>query len=198
MNDPVPTDVGAAVSDGKLRLWKAKEAVRQGELRLAAQATARTALEARATALTGWAAAGLLALVGGAAATTDRLAWAAAAIAGTPLFASAAVGVYAGSPRVWSLAGYNPQQIAQDALPTELEVLESSAKGILPKIDRNEFNLTDISRQLLLAGWLLILTPILGISAYALLHAQHTPAIKTGLAYLPSAVAQAAGDTGLP
>jgi hypothetical protein len=66
---PSLIEVGANIQDGDLRLWRAKEAVRQGELRLAAQAAIRTALEARATAITGWAAASFLALAAATAAT---------------------------------------------------------------------------------------------------------------------------------
>jgi hypothetical protein len=79
MADPISPDenplavpeieVGAAGSD--LRYWKAKEAVRQGEARLAAQASVRATLEARAAALTGWAAVSLLAATGAAFAAKD-------------------------------------------------------------------------------------------------------------------------------
>ena len=54
---PGQIEVGASVTDGDLRYWRSKEAVRQGELRLSEQAAIRTALEARASAITGWASA---------------------------------------------------------------------------------------------------------------------------------------------
>jgi len=57
---PGQIEVGASLADGDLRYWRAKEAVRQGELRLFEQAAIRTALEARATAITGWASASML------------------------------------------------------------------------------------------------------------------------------------------
>jgi hypothetical protein len=60
--DALDIEVGA--THGDLRYWRAKEAVRQGELRLATQAAIRTAWEARATAITGWAAISLLAATG--------------------------------------------------------------------------------------------------------------------------------------
>ncbi len=53
-------ELGAVAGD--LRYWRAKEGIRQGEARLEAQSAVRTALEARATALTGWAAIALLAV----------------------------------------------------------------------------------------------------------------------------------------
>lgn len=49
---PGDIDVGAAAPRG-FRLWLAKEAVRQAEARLTAQNGVRTALETRATAITG-------------------------------------------------------------------------------------------------------------------------------------------------
>ncbi len=46
---------------GGLRLWRAREAVRNSELRLQAQAAALATLESRAQALVGWIAAALYA-----------------------------------------------------------------------------------------------------------------------------------------
>ena len=58
------SDIEVGATDGDLRYWRAKEAVRQGEARLAAQAAICSAPEARATALTGWAAVSLLPATG--------------------------------------------------------------------------------------------------------------------------------------
>lgn len=57
-------EVGASDADGTLSYWRAKEAIRQGEARLTAQSGVRSMMEARATVITGWAAAGLAVTAG--------------------------------------------------------------------------------------------------------------------------------------
>ncbi len=83
----------------ELRYWKAKEALRHAEVRLVAQALIRAALEARATAITGWAAAGLLAAAGAGFANSDVTTQLASAIAGALLLYVAFIGIYAVRPR---------------------------------------------------------------------------------------------------
>ena len=96
---PVPQEIEVGAVEGDLRYWRAKEAVRQGEARLAAQAAIRTALEARATALTGWAAVSLLATTGAALAAKDIGGFAGAAGASAVLFGAAVLGIHAVRPR---------------------------------------------------------------------------------------------------
>jgi hypothetical protein len=131
MADPISPDenplavpeieVGAAGSD--LRYWKAKEAVRQGEARLAAQASVRATLEARAAALTGWAAVSLLAATGAAFTAKDTAGLTGAAATAFILFGAATLGIHAARPRNWSMVGYDPLVITSDPLASELEVL---------------------------------------------------------------------------
>ncbi len=168
---PSQIEVGANIQDGDLRLWQAKEAVRQGELRLAAQAAIRTALEARATAITGWAAASLLALAAATAATTGVAPRVGAAAAGTFLFGAAGMCIHAARPRNWAQAGYDPTVIMGDTLGTELEVLESVAEGISPGIQRNNTRLEGMGTLLRWSGWMLIAAPFLGGIAYAVARA---------------------------
>lgn len=166
---PGEIQVGAADSDGTLRLWKAKEAVRQGELRLGAQAAIRTALEARATALTGWAAAALLAISAAGATTPEWQPRAAATVAGSLLFLAAAISIHAARPRDWGVAGYAPQAIVDAELPSELETLEAIADGISPAILSNNDRLEAMAATMRWAGTLLLAAPIVGAATYAAL-----------------------------
>lgn len=157
-------EVGAV--DGDLRYWLAKEAVRQGEGRLNAQAAIRTALEARATALTGWAAVSLIAATGAVFTVQKSAAQLGAALAGIVLFIAAAIGIHAVRPRAWSMVGYDPLLITSDDLASELEVLESVAAGLSEGIQANNLRLNAMGRMLRAAGWLLIIAPVAGAIAY--------------------------------
>jgi hypothetical protein len=157
-------EVGAA--EGDLRYWRAKEAVRQGEARLTAQAAIRTALEARATALTGWAAISLLAATGAGFTAKDTAGRAGAAGAGSILFVAAIIGIHAVRPRDWAMVGYDLAVISADRLESELEVLESIASGLSPGIQANNRRLNEMGRMLRWAGWLLIVAPTVGAITY--------------------------------
>ena len=157
-------EVGAA--DDTIRIWRAKEALRQGETRLAAQAAIRTALEGRATAITGWAAASLLAATAGGFASPDWPARAAAAVAAAILFGSAGMCIFAARPRNWAITGYDPQVITTDTLGTELESLESIAAGLSPGIQANNLRLDGMGRMLRWSGWMLIAAPLGGALTY--------------------------------
>ena len=159
-------EVGA--TDRDLRYWLAKEAVRQGEARLTAQNTTRTALDARATALTGWAAVGLLATAGASFTARDDPAFLGATTAAVVLFVAAATGIYAARPRSWSLIGYSPDLIRglASTLMTELEVLEAIAGGLNDGITINNRTISQTSRLLRWAGWLLIIAPLIGAATY--------------------------------
>jgi hypothetical protein len=159
-------DIEVGATEGDLRYWRAKEAVRQGEARLSAQAAIRTALEARATALTGWAAVSLLAATGAGFTAKDAAGVTGAACAGLVLFAAAIVGIHAVRPRDWAMVGYDPEVIVADQLGSELEVLESIAAGLSPGIQDNNRRLNAMARMLRWAGWALIAAPVIGAAAY--------------------------------
>jgi hypothetical protein len=163
---PAASDIEVGATEGDLRYWRAKEAVRQGEARLTAQAAIRTALEARASALTGWAAVSLLAATGAGFAAKDIAGFAGASGAALTLFVAAIVGIHAVRPRDWAMVGYDPEVITSDRLGSELEVLESIAAGLSPGIQANNRRLDAMGRMLRWAGWMLIAAPIIGAVAY--------------------------------
>ncbi len=163
---PGKIEVGASDAEGDLRYWKAKEAVRQGEARLTARAAIRTAMEARAAAITGWAAASLVVVTAAGFAAPGWPSRGAAALTAFALLAAAGLCVYTVRPRDWGITGYDPQVIMGDPLSTELEVLESIAGGISPSIQANNRRLNSIGKLLRWAGWLLIAAPFPGATVY--------------------------------
>jgi hypothetical protein len=163
---PAVPEIEVGAIEGDLRFWRAKKAVRQGEARLVAQAAVRTALEARATALTGWAAVSLLAATGAAFAARDAAALAGAVCTAAVLFGAAIIGIHAARPRDWAMLGYDPEVITSDTLGSELEVLESIAGGLSPGIQANNSRLGGMARMLRWVGWMLIAAPIFGAAAY--------------------------------
>lgn len=168
---PPAIEVGASEAEGDLRYWRAKEAVRQGEARLTAQAAIRTAMEARATAITGWAAAALVVATGAVFAAPDWASRSAAAFTVVVLFIAAGTCIFAARPRDWSMTGYDPQVIMTDTLSTELETLESLAEGISPGIQANNLRLNTMGTLLRWAGWMLIAAPVAGAATYVAFHA---------------------------
>ena len=173
MADPDPPSGAAAnievgAADGDLRYWLAKEAMRQGEARLNAQNSVRTTLEARATAITGWAAVGFLATVGAGVTAKDLPTLSGAGAAGAVLFMAGAVGIFAARPRVWSLVGYEPDPVMalSKTLGTELEVLESISGGLADGIKVNNKRLDRMGSMLRWAGWLLIGASLVGGAVY--------------------------------
>jgi hypothetical protein len=164
---PGKIEVSASDAEGDLRYWKAREAVRQGEARLTAQAAIRTAMEARATAITGWAAASLLVVTAAGFAAPSWPSRGGAALTAFVLLAAAGLCIYAVRPRDWGITGYDPQIIMGDPLGTELEVVESIADGISPSIQANNRRLNSMGKLLRWAGWLLIAAPFPGAAVYA-------------------------------
>jgi hypothetical protein len=152
---------------GELRYWRAKEGIRQGEARLEAQSAVRTALEARATALTGWAAVALLASFSVAFSSTMFAPQAGAFVAGLVLLWAAFEGIHAVRPRDWAMRGYDPSVVISDTLGSELESLESLAGGITEGIQANNRKLDAMGRSLRRTGKLLIAAPLAGAATYS-------------------------------
>ena len=164
--DDLETDeIELGAVGGELRFWRAKEGIRQGEARLEAQSAVRTALEARATALTGWAAVALLAATSVAFSSATFAAQAGAFVAGLILLWAAVEGIHAVRPRDWAMRGYDPSVIISDTLRTELESLESLAGGITEGIQANNQRLNGMGRSLRRTGKLLIAAPLAGAVA---------------------------------
>ena len=102
MTCPAPCEINVgAAAPRDFRLWLAKEAVRQAEARLTAQNGVRTALETRATAITGLASVGFLATVGATFTAASTKIALGAITAGAFLFIVGALGIIAARPRIW-------------------------------------------------------------------------------------------------
>ena len=147
MSQPADIEVGQIEAEG-LRFWRAKEALRQAELRLTAQAAALATFEARATSLVGWAVAGSTALVTAFVATTlaPELRFA-AALAVALLFFAAWWGADVLRPSRWWTFG-DPKAVLASTYSTELEELEAIAGGLANAISANEARLSSAGRLL--------------------------------------------------
>jgi hypothetical protein len=161
-----PDDIDVGKVGSEMRFCRAKEAVRQGEGRLNTQSSVRTALEARATAITGWSSASLLAAAAVIFSSGQWQVRMSASVVSVPLFCCAAMCVHAARPRDWAMVGYDPNLILENTLGIELELLESMAQGLAPGIQANNKRLNSMGRNLRVAGWLLIAAPGIGAVAY--------------------------------
>ncbi len=128
--DPAPAPAPGLIEVGEtgatLRLWLAREAVRQGELRLAAQTANLGALEARATSLLAWSTAALLA----GAAWGVRGAHLGLLVApGLGLLATTLLCAAALRPRPWHGPGFTLSEMQARPAGSELEHLEWTAAG---------------------------------------------------------------------
>lgn len=147
MSQAVEIEVGQVASEG-LRYWRAKEALRQAEARLTAQATALATFEARATSVVGWAVAGSTALVAAVVVTTlaPNIRFA-AAVAVVLLFVAAIFAALVLRPTRWWSFG-QPAQLLASTYGTELEELEAMVGGLAGAIASNETRLAGAG------GWL--------------------------------------------
>lgn len=134
---------------GGLRLWRAREAIRNAELRLQAQAAALATLESRAQALVGWIAAALTALVGAALLTTvpSELRWAAGG-GGAALSVALVFAVATFNPGDWDVVGHNPADLVRSNWGAELYELEGMALSYAEGIGRNSARLEAVATRL--------------------------------------------------
>lgn len=139
-------EVGA--TDQNLRLWRAKEAVRHAELRIASQTANRGGLETRATSIIGWSVPSALAAV--ALVANPATAWVSRpAIAALGCFiVSALLGAAALWPRPWAIVGQPPDVLIDGSEQSELEHQEAIASDYGLAISEN-------TRQLKLLNWLI-------------------------------------------
>lgn len=136
--DPLAEDeIDVGATEETLRLWQAKEALRQAELRLAAQTDSRRAFEARVTTLLGWIIATASVVASGILGTAPARVSVALAML-VPLLIATVTSVSIVWPGWWSNAGYEPHLIFDSALGSELEIIESMAQGYEEGIQRNE------------------------------------------------------------
>lgn len=147
-------EVGA--SDDELRLWTAREAVRHGELILAAQMQNLEAAETRASTFIGWMTA-ILAAIGASAGSSTSISHIRAAECAA-FFGVLAVAfcVRALWPKRWHSAGYLPESILQGSVadeptPSELENLETFASGYDDSIKANYIHLEKMAANMKVA-----------------------------------------------
>lgn len=153
-------EVGEITSDG-LQLWRAREARRQGELRIAAQDRTLAAIEARAQALVGWTTAGVTALAGVAAASSLGAEVQAAAFAAClPLVFANFLALRVLRPREgWGTVGDPTYVLDQDA-QDELQLTNGTARGLANSVARNSRRLHASGTRLAWAIRLFVLTPL--------------------------------------
>jgi hypothetical protein len=167
-SSPVPDsddliEVGAVGSD--LRYWRAKEALRHGEVRLGVQAQASQALEARATAMLGWSVAGVLALGAAIVQGTHAVA---AGVAALSLIITAVICISAIATRAWIGPGYRPEVVFNDRSKSELEAIESLVAGYQEAVQANHEAFIYFKNLLNIALGFLLAAPILGAAALLL------------------------------
>ena len=158
-------EVGA--TDKDLRLWRAKEAVRHAELRIASQTTNRNGLETRATSIIGWSvpsALGAVALIANPnTAWLDRY----AVTALVCLLAAAALGATALWPRRWNIVGHPPDVFMNGSEQSELAHQEVIASDYGLAIRENEQQLKQLGWLIRLAWLALAAAPLLTTAVVA-------------------------------
>lgn len=181
---PSLIDVGAANSDGTLRLWLARQAMEKGEAMLAAQLAAVARISTSATSLLGWGVTISLAMVAGILSTL-----ASSVAAQTAAAASAAVLLHhvlwpavlalladiSASiccviilwPGYWHPPAHAPSLILAAPYETELEVLEALAAGYVDAINENLTRLNRLEKCLRGAWLLFVGSPMAAAMAYA-------------------------------
>lgn len=153
-----------------LELNRAKEALRQVELRLSAQATALAALEARAGAIIGWSVGGSVAAGAALAApnTPQLLGFAAAGLL-AGLTVAALTGLRVILPSSWGVQGHLPRDVERGAwASTEAELLNWLAEGPGKEARKNRVRLRYASRALRRAAIAMAAAPVVALAVMAL------------------------------
>jgi len=162
-------EVGAA--DGAFRYWLAKEAVRQAELRLAAQALSLQALETRATTMLGWISAMSLAIAGVMATKSGLALLVPGIILAVPLLVAGWLCVAALWPREWNSAGHDPRWVmgesAGEPVAVELTVLEAMASSHGDGIEANRRRLRWMGNRVRVSWIALACMPVVTATALA-------------------------------
>jgi hypothetical protein len=158
-------EVGAVPEDG-LRLWRAREAVRQSELRLAAQGASLAALEQRGQALVGWAVAGATALLSGLLIATLSVPIRCAAMSAlVSLLLSATCALIVLWPSQWRTFG-NPEVLVRSDRLSELEELETIALTAAASITANQARLKRAGRALTSGFLFFAFAPVAAAGAF--------------------------------
>ena len=190
---PEETELGATGAD--LPLWRAREAIRNAELRLGVQASAAQALEGRATSMLGWSVAGVLAV--GAAVVNGTHFWP-ASIAGACLAGAAALCLLGIVGRDFSgAAGYEPATLLSDRSASEYEALVSLAEGYQEAVLHNQASFVRVKARLSAAMILMAAGPLLGICVLAVLpQPRQACSISAGVVPAASAWAVCSSEPG--
>lgn len=159
------TEVGSCRGDGSIRYWCAREALRQGEIRLEQQLAAIDDVRARSGWLVGWCVTLAAALFAGAAAGYFPIPAAAAAVLAV-LAAFCCVAVL--WPRAWDSAGGWASWVMTEPYETELEVLEALAQGCVASAAENGLRIARASFLLRAALVLFIAAPVVGAIIWVL------------------------------
>jgi hypothetical protein len=159
MSDP-ESGIEVGKTDDFLRLWKAEQGVRLGELRLSNQAAHRTGIETRAASLLGWSVS--IALAGTTVALNIRdLPVQGAAMGAACCCAVAALGAgWALWPRLWCPSGADPEVFWGKSLGSELEYLEDTGITYARAIQDNSVQLRKLAAGLRVAWIALAASPL--------------------------------------
>ena len=175
--------LGAANSDGTLRLWLAQQAVAKGEALLGAQIGSIGRLSTSATSILGWSVTVSLALIaaipstiapasqppGGTAALQSllpgHLLWPAVAALVSILLAAVCCVVVLW-PGYWRPPGHAPDLLLDTPYDTELEVLEAMASGYADAVALNAGGLNRLEIWLRAAWLSLAGAPFIGAATF--------------------------------
>ena len=164
-------EIEAGETGNTLRLWQAREALRQAELRLTAQAGSLQAFEARTTAMLGWIAVAISTLAGAAIVSLDAgRSWRAGAlcVAFIPALVAAINASRVLWPKQWNVAGYAPETV-MDSCVSELQQIEYLVSGYAIGIDNNDAFLDRAGGRIRHTWWALLATPMIAGGAVALI-----------------------------
>ena len=161
-SDSEDEEIDVGVETSELRLWRAREAMRQAELRLTTQAASKQAFEMRATALLGWIVA-VSSLVGAGfvAASVAGKGLALAALL-LPLLVAGGICIRIIWPQRWAVPGDDPRKVMSDEFDTELEAVESMAISYADGIGDNASRLRSAGLYMRFAFLLSMLGPLAG------------------------------------
>ncbi len=165
---------------GGLRLWRVREALRQSELRLAAQAAALTTIESRAQGLAGWLISVLTVLIGAflvpSLPPAMRVAAGSAALTAGGALAFVALTL---RPNDWTVAGHNPSVLMESTNSAELYDLEAMSLPYAKGIAANSGRLATASAHLRHALLVALCAPITALVAGALTWVVAATAVPT-------------------
>jgi uncharacterized membrane protein YhaH (DUF805 family) len=159
-------EIEAGATGDTLRLWQAREAIRQAELRLASQAASLQAFEARSTAALGWVAAGITAIGGAALATLSighQFQALAISVAAIPLAISAFYALKVLWPKSWNVVGFDPDWLMNPRYESELEQTEAMALTYAESIKANGAFLNIAGAAMRRAWWWLLAAPTIAL-----------------------------------